>query len=75
MDEFVEHLMYAGLCSGDSEMNQTHPCQQGAPGLVGETVQGHTTVPGLEAGTLESRRQRALGDPEESLAEPEEEMV
>lgn len=39
-NEFVEYAMYARLCAGNSEMNKTYPCQQGAPGLVGETDTG-----------------------------------
>lgn len=54
MEEFVEHLMYAWLCARDSKMNQTHPCRQGAPGLVEET-QKPTTASGLKAVALESR--------------------
>lgn len=34
------NLLYARLCAGNSEMNKTYPCQQGASGLVGETDTG-----------------------------------
>lgn len=54
MDEFIEHLMYTGLFAGNSEMNQTHPCHQGAPSLVREDRHRHTMASGFEAAAQES---------------------